>query len=84
MNISSIIYYCHLIVLFHTIKMLVKIVICHEDMTGKRGENVAAISIFPFCIEFKYIGRKTPHYSIMMMSLHYVTNDIISFYRDYK
>ena len=33
---------------FHTIKMLVKIILCHEDMTGKRGENVVGISILPF------------------------------------
>ena len=28
------------------------VVICHEDMTGKRGKNVAGISIFPIMIEF--------------------------------
>ena len=58
MNITSIIYYCYLIVLFHTIKMLVEIVICHEDMTGQRGENVAGISILPFCIEFCILAGK--------------------------
>ena len=32
-----------------TIKMLVKIIVCHEDITGKRGgENVAGMSILPF------------------------------------
>ena len=33
------------------IEMLVEIIVCHEDMTGKRGENVTGISIFPFRIE---------------------------------
>ena len=28
------------------------VVICHEDMTGKRGENVAGISMFHITIEF--------------------------------
>ena len=43
----------HNFVLHHcfTIEMLVKIIVCHEDMTGKRGENVMGISIFPFRIE---------------------------------
>ena len=31
-----------------TIKMLVEIVVCHEDMTGKRGKNVVGMSILPF------------------------------------
>ena len=61
--------------------MLVEIVVCHEDMTGKRGENVTGMSILPFQVKFQYFGRKTLHYSIMMMSLHYVTNDIISLYQ---
>ena len=31
------------------IKMLVEIIVCHEDMTGKRGgENVAGMNILPF------------------------------------
>ena len=61
------------------------VVICHEDMTGKRGgENVAGISVFPISVEFQYFGRKTLHYSIMMMSLHYIANDVISLSPDYK
>ena len=48
-------------------------------MTGKRGgENVTGISVFPISVEFQYFGRKILHYSIMMMSLHYVAIDIIS------
>ena len=41
---------------------------------------VTGITILPFCIEFQYFGRKTLHYSIMMMSLCYITNDVISLY----
>ena len=44
---------CHLLQLSDSFvlhyKKLVEIVICHEDMTGKRGENVTGVSILPFC-----------------------------------
>ena len=39
---------------------------------------VVGISVFPISVEFQYFGGKTLHYSIMMMSLHYIANDIIS------
>ena len=29
-----------------------KIIVCHEDIIGKRGENVMGMSILPFQIEF--------------------------------
>ena len=41
--------------------------ICHEDMTGKRGENVmgvnintAGMSIFLLPMQFLHFGRKIP------------------------
>ena len=48
------------------LKMLTKIVVCHEDMTGKRGgENVVGMnmnamgmSILLFPMEFLCFGRK--------------------------
>ena len=45
---------------------------------------VMGISILPFHVEFQYFGGKTLHYSIMMMSLCYITNDVISLSQDYK
>ena len=60
------------------------VVICHEDMTGNRGENVVGMSIFPICVEFEYFGGKTLHYLIRMMLLCCIANDIISLYQDYK
>ena len=38
---------------------------------------VTGISMIPLS-EFQYFGRKILHYSIMMMSLHYIANDVIS------
>ena len=60
MNISSIIYYCHLIVLFHTIKMLVEIVICHEDMTGKRGGECHGNKYTPFLHKVSIFWQENP------------------------
>ena len=59
--------------------------VCHEDMTGKRGgENVAGMnmnatgmSMHPFQWNCYVLVGKYLHYSILMMSLHYVTNDVI-------
>ena len=79
----DIVHHCHLIVFVLNNKNSGIVVICHEDMTGKRGEN-AGIRVFPISVEFQYFGRKTLHYSIMMMSLHYIANDIISLSPDYK
>ena len=31
----------------------------------------------PYCDEVLVFGRETLHYSIMIMSLHYIANDII-------
>ena len=45
---------------------------------------VAGISVFPISVEFQYFGGKTLHYLIMMMTLHYIANDIISLSQDYK
>ena len=42
------------------------------------------ISVFPISVEFQYFGRKTLHYLIMMMSLRYITHDVISLSQDYK
>ena len=56
---------------------------CHLSWGHDREkgmENVAGISILPFCMEFQYFGGKTLHYLIVIMSLCYITNDIISLY----
>ena len=54
-------------------KLVVNIIICHEDMTGKRGENVAGMGIHPFSMEFLCFGRKILHCSIFddVITLHY-------------
>ena len=78
------VHYCHLIVFVLNNKNSGLVVICHEDMIGKRGENVTGISVFPISVEFQYFGGRTLYYSIMMMSLHYIANDIISLSQNYK
>ena len=45
---------------------------------------VVGISILPFLVKFQYFGGKTLHYSIMMMSLHHIANDVISLSQNYK
>ena len=47
-------------------------------MTGRRGENVPGISMFPITVEFLYFSGEILHYSITMMSLCYIANDVIS------
>ena len=56
-----------------TIKMLVRIIVCHEDMTGKRGENVVGMSILPFPVEFSCFGGKILHCLIsdVVITLHH-------------
>ena len=39
---------------------------------------VTGISMFPIMVEFQYFGGEILHYSIMMMSLCYIANDVIS------
>ena len=51
---------------------------------GIYGIYVVGISMFPITVEFWYFGGKTLHYSIMMMALRYIANDIISLSGDYK
>ena len=61
-------------------------------MTGKRGENVtevnmniAGMSTFLFPMEFLHFGGKNTFITpLLMMSLHYITNDIINLARNYK
>ena len=60
MNITSIIYYCHLIVLFHTIKILVEIVICHEDMIGERGGECHRNKYTPFSCRVSIFWQEIP------------------------
>ena len=65
--------------------MLVEIIVCHEDMTGKRGENVVGMNILPFRNrDFNVLVGKPFITSILMMSLHYITNDVISLSQNYK
>ena len=48
----NIVHYCHLIVFVLNNKNSGLVGICHEDMTGKRGENVMGLSVFPISVEF--------------------------------
>ena len=45
---------------------------------------VVGISMFPITVEFGYFGRKILCYLIMVMSLHYIANDVISLSQDYN
>ena len=56
----------------------------HKCPQIHRHTYIAGVSILHFCIEFQYFGKKTLHCSIMLMSLHYITNDVISLSQDYK
>ena len=50
-NILDISYYYHLVVFVLNNKNSGIVVICHEDMTGKRGgKNVVGISMFPITV----------------------------------
>ena len=43
-------------------KLVVNIVVCHEDMTGKRGGRMLwEMSIHPFSMEILCFGRKILH-----------------------
>ena len=82
-NILDIVQYYHMIV-FVLNKNSGIVVICHEEMTWKRGGECHGNKYDSISVDFQYFGGKILHYSIMMMSLCYITNDIISLSQDYK